>query len=164
MRLAGDDHRRRSDHQHRDAPQRALPKDRGQVVQAPVRRDADPAVLLDHVVAPEGDDQPVVGPRQKARVDFRPAALQHILGSVAANSQVERGEGITALLENAAHPAAILRVTDSLHEGIPDKADASILGHTISPVDEKTFRPPRPPAPILAGCQSSAFSPRHSCS
>src|SRR2546429_3632897 len=121
--------RRRAYHQCSDPLVLALVEDRGEIVQAAGRLDADHAILFDHVVATERYDQPVIGIGQGAGHDLLPAATHDVLGGVAPDAEIKSRDGDGGGLEHPADPASVLRVTDPLDEGVTDEAHAYIRAH-----------------------------------
>lgn len=110
--------------QRTDRPLPAPVEERGQVAHTAGRGNADLAFLLNHVVATEGNDQPIVGIGQSARCDLLPTATQDILGGVAPDPEIESCDITAGGLEHPANPAPVLRVTDALDKGVADEAHA----------------------------------------
>lgn len=110
--------------QRTDRPLPAPVEERGQVVHTPGVSNADLAFLLNHVVAAEGDDQPIVGIGQCARCDLLPTAAQDILGGVAPDPEIESRDITAGGLEYPANPTPVLRITDALDKGVADEAHA----------------------------------------
>ncbi len=132
---AGADDRRRTNYQRGDGPPSTLVEDRDQVLQTTDRIDAHRAVLLDHVVAAEGDDESVVGTGQHPGQDFLPAATHYVLGSVAPDTEIE-GRDVTAPgLQHPADPAPVFGVTDPLNKRVTDEADTYVLDHPANRSD-----------------------------